>query len=302
MAAIKILLMLGIIGVLIVKLEPRRIAASFCLVDRSFLFGAMLLLVPNLAIQAVKWHYLVRTVAPHVHLKEILSSLFLGFSLGLVSPGRIGELGRGLSIPGESRTRMAGLVVVDKMYSVLIVVVISIVAVIVLYPLTVIPGIVVIGLMIWGSFHMRFIGKRIVHLCTRPSTKRRMHLLLEGINGLTTRDVAIMLVWSLAFVGTFFAQFYLLLLAFVEVPFRIAFLCIPWSFLIKTLLPITWVDLGVREGAAVALFSRFGIASVPVFNAAFLTFVINILTPALIGTPFVATIRFPRRTRDERKV
>lgn len=302
MVAVKILLMLGIIGVLIVKLEPRRIAASFGLMDRSFLFGAILLLVPNLGIQAAKWRYLVRTAAPHVHLKEILSSLFLGFSLGLVSPGRIGELGRGFSIPGESRTRIAGLVVIDKMYSVLVIAVISIVAVIVLYPLTAIPGIVVIALMIWGSFHVKVIGKRMVHLCARPSIERRMCLLLEGISGLTTQDMAIILGWSLAFVGTFFTQFYLLLLAFIEVPFRIAFLCIPWSFLIKILLPITWMDLGVREGAAVALFSRFGIAGVPVFNAAFLTFVINVLTPALIGTPFVATIRFFRGTQHNRKV
>lgn len=293
---IKILLMLGIIGILIIKLEPQHIAASFCLVDRSFLFGAMLLLVPNLVIQAAKWQYLVRRVAINVRPKEILSSLFLGFSLGLVSPGRIGELARGLCIPGESKTRIAGLVVVDKIYNMLIIVLISITAMIALYPLMALPGIMVIALMIWGSFHVKFIGKRIVHLCARLSIKGRIDLLLEGINGLTPQDVTVMLLWSLAFTVALFAQFYLLLLAFVKVSFRIAFICISWSFLIKILLPITWVDLGVREAAAVALFWRFGIARAPVFNAAFLLFVINVLTPALIGVASVVTIHSPRGT------
>jgi uncharacterized membrane protein YbhN (UPF0104 family) len=51
------------------------------------------------------------------------------------------------------------------------------------------------------------------------------------------------------------------------------------------------MDIGVREGAAVALFSKFGIASAPVFSAAFMVFVINVLIPAVVGIPFVFRIR-----------
>jgi len=90
------------------------------------------------------------------------------------------------------------------------------------------------------------------------------------------------LAWSGLFNLIFFAQFYFLLCGWGAVPAR-ALWGIPLFFGIKTLLPFSVMDLGVREGAAVLVFSQLQLDPAVAFNAAFILFVLNALVPGLGG-------------------
>jgi uncharacterized membrane protein YbhN (UPF0104 family) len=57
------------------------------------------------------------------------------------------------------------------------------------------------------------------------------------------------------------------------------------------LLPVTFGDLGVREGAAVFFYGLFNVPEAAVFNTALLIFLINFLLPALSGSVYLFKLR-----------
>ena len=61
--------------------------------------------------------------------------------------------------------------------------------------------------------------------------------------------------WGSLFNGVFFLQFYLLLSGDVRPSFEEGLLA-PAIFAVKSLVPISFLDIGIREGVAVWLFSE----------------------------------------------
>jgi hypothetical protein len=90
----------------------------------------------------------------------------------------------------------------------------------------------------------------------------------------------------------FTGQFACLGLAFApDAPIVPLLVAVALAFYAKYLVPaLTVLDLGVREAGAVASFSLLGLAPAAGLNAALLLFAINVLLPAVLGLPFVATL------------
>ena len=91
---------------------------------------------------------------------------------------------------------------------------------------------------------------------------------------------------SLAFNLVFMVQFYWFCAA-GGVGGMAIFVAVPAVFALKTLLPIAFLDLGVREAAAVLVFSALNAAEQPAFIASILVFGLNVLLPALAGTIWI---------------
>ena len=51
----------------------------------------------------------------------------------------------------------------------------------------------------------------------------------------------------------------------------------------KIIIPISFGDLGIREGAAIFFLGRVNVLKIHAFNASLLLFVINILIPSVVG-------------------
>jgi len=64
--------------------------------------------------------------------------------------------------------------------------------------------------------------------------------------------------------------------------------------------PVTIMDLGIREGAAVFFFGVWGLGDAVGFNASILIFAINIVLPSALGIPFVRSLHLSRGTGSER--
>jgi len=58
-------------------------------------------------------------------------------------------------------------------------------------------------------------------------------------------------------------------------------------FLAKTILPISFSDLGIREGAAVYFFGKIDVSAAAALNASLLLFLFNIAVPAIAGLPIL---------------
>jgi uncharacterized membrane protein YbhN (UPF0104 family) len=113
------------------------------------------------------------------------------------------------------------------------------------------------------------------------------HRLIFGVEQLNNRRGRLVFGLSLLVFFIYTFQFFILLNAFEKVNFRTAVLVVPTIFFVKSLLPISIGDLGIREGTSVFLFGHFGISSAAAFNAPILLFVINLLLPGLAGLYFL---------------
>ena len=63
--------------------------------------------------RAYKWHLLLGATGK-VRLRQSLRTLFAGFALGLITPGRLGELARGMFVREAERTHVTFLTVLDR--------------------------------------------------------------------------------------------------------------------------------------------------------------------------------------------
>jgi uncharacterized membrane protein YbhN (UPF0104 family) len=82
---------------------------------------------------------------------------------------------------------------------------------------------------------------------------------------------------------TLCVQFFILLQGFTEISFQQSLAGAAATFFVKSALPITIGDLGVREGVAIYIFSRLGVAPTFAFNASVVLFIINLVLPSLVG-------------------
>lgn len=268
----------ALLGTLWWYLDPRLIWESLRQMDGRCLLLAAALGGVGLLVQWVKWRQLLVAFRPHTTWGEGLQSLLIGFALGMVSPGRVGELGRGVFLGGQ-RLFWAGLVAVDRLCSASITVGLGWVGLVVLSPagglwaLAALAALAVVGggvALVWARAKGRLSQWQWLRQGRMAARQMPGKLWLQLFS------------WSALFNLIFFVQFYVLLRSWGAVPGQ-AIWGIPLFFGIKSLLPFSVMDLGVREGAAVVVFSQLHLEPVMAFNASFLLFVLNVLAPGLAG-------------------
>ncbi len=267
---------------------------------------AVLLLIPNLWLQHVKWKKLLRASWPETSGADAAASLLAGFALGLVTPGRYGEIGRGLFLPQLDKVQTAFLAALDKAVNLAV--------------------ILLVGLLGWGWLLAvqqamtatwallalaAGLGAALLAACLAPALlvsvanrirSRRLRTLSGRFNAMlwvrsTLRFRLGVLALSAAFYATFVIQFTLLVAAFaggISASYPAAATA---ALLVKTLVPISFGDVGVREGSAVLVFARLGVVPAAAFDAAMLLFAVNVALPAVAG----ASLLLLRRRRGSPK-
>lgn len=287
---LKLLLTFVILSWLIYYLRSHDLLAIFRQVRLSSIALAASLLPLNLGLQFLKWHYLLRCgAARRCPPRAALFSLLAGFPLGLLTPGRWGELGRAFFLPQMPSRKIIFLAALDKGFDLLLTMLAGTSALLFFIhknfiPATWLPAVLLLMSII---FVLNL-------LALQPGILRKFAHLLGKMRGVTadvTRSADrftrphLATVWllSASFVATFSLQFALLLRGFVAVSFLEGMAGAAATFFAKSLLPIALGDLGVREGAAAFFFARMNILPQAAFNASLLLFVINLLTPSLLG-------------------
>ncbi|MBM3279400.1 MAG: flippase-like domain-containing protein [Candidatus Handelsmanbacteria bacterium] len=229
----------------------------------------------GLGVQVVKWRSLLRWVRPKTTWWESLQSLLAGFGLGLLSPGRVGELGRGVVLEGD-QAAWVGLSVVDRACSAVVSLVLGWLGLAVLHPplaLALLGIGVVLGVMGY------LLLPRLAGALPGQKWWMRSRAALGAGGG---RGVGWVLGWSLVFNTVFLLQFFALLLSW-GLPPPGTIWGVPVFFALKLLLPFSILDIGVREGAALVVFTPLGMEPAIAFNAALVQFVINVILPGVVG-------------------
>jgi len=293
---LKIAVALLVLLVLVRKISLREIELAFATANRMYLIAAALALAANLYLQFKKWQLLVRLEKKSVTNSEIFISLMSGYTLGFITPGRIGEFGRGIFISQTRMARLLGLTVIDKLCSLIMIYIFGVLGFAYflkqqVHFLFYLP-VFITGLLISAALLLLFLKVdrfRIVfhRLIKRWKRYEKIDELFISLENISANKKARLLFWAFCQTLTYIGQFYLLLKAFTPQAGWLSLLAIASTLFAKTLLPISFGDLGIRESAAVFFFGKLGIPAGAAFNASFTLFIINILFPSMIGLVFI---------------
>ena len=282
--------------ILIKNLKITNIMGTFKAAHKGCILFAVALVIPNIYVQYFKWNFLLKLVKPEATARESLFSLLVGFTFGFITPGRVGEFGRAFFIKDCPWVKVMGVAFIDKFFSLAIVIFAGAVGLLsliwsqlhffVLLPLTVFTLIVLLllrHLIIHPEIFRGFLYNINIILPFREKIK----LLISSFDHFKKKQALKLLGLSILFYLIFFTQYFVLASAFEPVSVFGSFQAISSTLIVKSMLPISLGDLGIRESAAVFFFGKIGVKSATAFNASILLFMINVLIPSLIGLVLV---------------
>ncbi len=298
----KIAVSIALLAAIFSYIDTGTIFSSFQNADMLSLTIGIVLSVLQLVVHFYRWRFLMRLVFPEISNREVITSLFVGFMAGFFTPAQVGEVaGRIASHPTVSKSHVVGITIVDKLYWAAVTLVIggSGISIFVAeymtewwhplmrYAVTGILGIV-IAVFLYPD--------KIKELLTFLPEKIRNHKLYAIIgvfeNVFHNRQAWKLFSYTTLLYLVLLIEYYFLINAFGPVSFGDVLMCASAVFFVKSvILPISFGDLGVREGAAIFFFGYAGAAAEVAFNASIVMSFTNVIIPTIIGALMVTTLK-----------
>lgn len=295
--AAKIIIAAGILYYLINVVDYNQIVLAINNANLTIILLVFLLGILNVYLQYSKWKLTCKEVLGVETKSKVLRSLFYGFSAGIITPLRIGEyFGRGIEFKDKSLVQVTVATLVDKFFPLMMVAFLgSIFSLLFVYVYYDISVYIVFSLfiLIFTFFYLLIIlllSNRFWNsiLFSKLSTSVKLKPFLEKLKIFESLDRSYffkMLGISFLFYACFLFQYALLVSAFSNHFDLIHYL---WAanliMFVKTIIPpISFGELGIREGASVYFITVMGESASVGFNASIFLFIINLLIPALIG-------------------
>jgi uncharacterized membrane protein YbhN (UPF0104 family) len=249
---------------------------------------AMALTVPFLILKALRWHVLLRAGRCRATFAEAFISLLGGMGVALLTPARIGEVTRAAYLSEPRKLRVGALVMVDKVYDVIVLALLSVAGAAVL-----VSPLLALALAAGGLIGV-FCALRAPALRTAFSIGKGLPLyakvdkVLAEFAEFDARVGATCLLLTLGSFLIVLAQYYVILHAWGQGSLEIVVYCFPMVVLTNAV-PLTVAGLGTREGAAILLLNHYHVAKSIAGTSAFLMFFMNTALPGVVGaliTPF----------------
>lgn len=258
---------------------------------------AFSLSVVNIYLQFYKWQITVNSVLSENNKSKIWLSLFYGFSAGVFTPGRVGEyFGRNLSFKDKSFLQVAVATILDKVFTLILIAFLGSLSGIYflrtyyqlsnyLTLLLFIFIFILFYLLMLLIFNEKFWNNIVFSKIQKSIKLSRIFEKLKVFKKLDKKYAVKMFLISLLFYLCFIIQYAILVSAFSNHFYILNYLWVGSLLIfVKSIFPpITFGELGIREGASVFFITQFGESAATGFNAAISLFFINILIPALVG-------------------
>ncbi len=258
---------------------------------------AVLLMALNVYLQFVKWEIISNQYLNIFTTKEILLSMFYGFTAGLITPFRVGEyFGRYIVFSKSKFVDVTIATLLDKIFNLLAILFFGLIALLIFLnyhniieleiALAYLIALIVIAVLIKlsispGGWLSNFVSKRF------ENHKSAIELFsnIKKIFRLNKSSKNLIIILSASHYVIYLIQFTLLLSSLTHEMYIVEYV---WFgslvIFLKTIIPpISFGELGIREGAAVYFSAYFNVQAVEAFNTAILIFIINMLLPALAG-------------------
>lgn len=260
------------------KVNLNLVKETFLKMDVRFLLLAFLLTLPSLFVKTAKWRQLVNPFTDKFTWKEGFSAWVAAFFIGLITPGRIGDLTRAFYLKKEMPIGKAlTTVVVDRVLDVFVLMTLSAVGLMYVFSHFAVNSKVPIFI---GVMFLAFVGAAAFFLekgragkLLKPifnffvpdkykeTLKSSFHDFYEGMNVLLDNKIAIAKAAVLSFVAWWLVslQYFLLAKAMgVGINYFVLFMILPTVILVE-ILPISFSGLGTRDAMLILFFSFVGL-------------------------------------------
>lgn len=298
---LKIAIAASLILFLINYISLNEITSVFATADYTLVIYAAVFSFVNLGLQALKWNLVVVNSIGRVNFSKIITSFLAGVTSGLSTPARVGEfIGRALPLKEHSFLDVTIASFVDKIINMLVITFFGALSAVLFYRVVSTPHffidvplmMVIIALFAVVTYIFFSRGFLLFLLKKRFSNKQRIISKISVVKNflsLSSKKKILIASINLIYYLVILFQFYLLVKAFFPDAELLNLMLVASLILFATtvIVPFSFGDLGVREGAASYLVALVGIPSAIGFNAALVLFVINVIFPSLLGLFFL---------------
>jgi uncharacterized membrane protein YbhN (UPF0104 family) len=294
---VKIFIAFGLLYYLVSNIRISDIINAINEANFSLILITLALSFVNLYLQFYKWKITASTLLNENNNRKIFYSLFQGFSAAVFTPARIGEyFGRAIAFKDKSLLQITLATLIDKLFPLLIVAFFgSIASILFIHFYYEVSSYLTVSLFIVLFVLFYFIVLLIFNknfwdnfLFNRIQSTKILSKYFDKISKLKNLDhrySAKMIFISLLFYLCYLIQYVILVSAFSH---NDNFIDYFWAgnllMFSKTIIPpVSFGELGIREGASVFFIQQFGENASVGFNASIFLFFINVLLPALVG-------------------
>ncbi len=260
------------------KIPTKEIVKSLVYINIKPLFLAVVFGFLFTFFKIIKWHLLLKDLSKENCLSKSVESYFIGMSIGLITPGRVGEIARVGNIDKEKRVEGLSLVILDKAFDLLAVLILALAGFYIFFGKFIS---FLLGIFILFSLFVIFYQRAIKNI-NNIFPFNKFPDFIQGFLKIKRKTLLINFLLSLLSYTIVLVEVYFLANSFEKFSFLSTFIGYPIVMLVN-LIPITIGGLGIREGTAVFILGRLGLSQAASFNSAFLLFLINTALPAIIG-------------------
>jgi len=288
--AVKIILTLGLLFLLFTRIDPQEVVHIFSTTNMVYFTVALAFVVILYVLRAYRWDQFLLSIGVFVPYIKVLKVLIIGTFYGVITPGKIGELGRVYHLK-EKKTRTAPTIIMEKILDLIVLVSLCIITIISIFKnqwsliYVLIACITMTALLLYV-----FINPKVVGLFVRllRLDKESTQEYFASINQMTRDPKTIISATGITilYYTINYIVGYFLLLALNTDPS--AAITLPIIILMGNI-PITISGLGVRESIGAFCFMLLGLDAAYGISFSFMLFLVITLIPGLFG--YLLTVR-----------
>jgi len=253
--------------------------------NKNYFVLAILLTPLYLFFRAYKWYVIAKFADKDIRFGSAFLSYIIALGFGVLLPSKLGEFTRAHYVSSKNRLKLVGCVIIDEVINLIVVGMIAIFGVFLFLPkLYFVFFIVLLFIIILLVYYPKVLFKMMFKISRFLPWRKKVAISISEIKkSYRKRIVSFGMLLSVFSFLIIYIQGYLLIIGLGGfISLKTAILTFPIISLAKTI-PITIAGLGLREGAAILLFTNFGVPKEIAMNMALLWFIIDILVPGIIG-------------------
>lgn len=277
------LLAAAILGFLVYRVEWASIAANLRAAKPIPILLALALTPLNLYLQASKWKVLVQEEVAGATTGAALKSVLAGMVAGMITPGRMGEVIRGVFFDVGDPITLSGAFLIDKLLNI---VPLLLLAAALSHSsagaLAALPWYLACLLFVWLVMRPHWVHKLLSGRVGQAGGW--ISRFLAAFDNANPRAILNAILLSALIYGVVCLQFALLLRALTPVVGWAAAVSAFLAVYVAGSIPATPGGIGMREAGAVLALAAFAVPAAAAVNGSLLLFTINLALPSLAGT------------------
>jgi len=264
------------------------------------LIVVLILMFFNWLAEAMKWKLMIDRIEK-ISLFRSLEAVCSGLTISIFTPNRVGEFaGRVFHLEKANKIQATIITIIENVSQLLVTLLIGSIAAVYYFSVyaelsfvvsfsVCITLLVVAFISVLLFFNIRFLE----NVFKKLKFPQKWYVMFHVLSEYSSTELFRVFILAIIRYFIFVVQFYILIRMYGgDSTFLPSLVMIAMTYLVITIVPsFTLIELGIRGAAATYFFSKITLDILPVLNAVFSLWIINLAIPALAGAIFMLNFR-----------